>query len=120
MNFGRDWILKNPTIRVRNLFSLFVLNFARKSYSGTKPDIKKWLMSKTTRPDQCHFVTLGMRLFSLSIIIPFLSAYAPEPGRRDSRPDGYALGIFGCPVCASDHVWCLTTKFAIKRFGGRI
>ncbi len=53
-------------------------------------------MSRTTRHlTNVISVTLGMRLFSMSIIIPFLSVYAL--GLKDGAPSltGYALGIFG-------------------------
>ncbi len=40
-------------------------------------------------------VTLGLRLFSMSIIIPFLSAYAMNLKGGSPALTGYALGIFG-------------------------
>ncbi|MDD3080351.1 MAG: MFS transporter [Paludibacter sp.] len=45
-------------------------------------------------------ITLGMRLFSMSIIIPFLSSYALN--LKDGAPwlTGYALGIFGLTQAA--------------------
>ena len=53
-------------------------------------------MNRTTRHlTNVISVTLGMRLFSMSIIIPFLSVYAL--GLKGGAPSltGYALGIFG-------------------------
>jgi MFS family permease len=40
-------------------------------------------------------VTLGMRLFSMLIIIPFLSVYALNLEGGAPWLTGYALGIFG-------------------------
>ncbi len=40
-------------------------------------------------------ITLGLRLFSMSIIIPFLSAYAMNLKGGSPSLTGYALGIFG-------------------------
>jgi len=40
-------------------------------------------------------ITLGLRLFSMSIIIPFLSAYAMNLKGGSPALTGYALGIFG-------------------------
>ncbi len=40
-------------------------------------------------------ITLGLRLFSMSIIIPFLSAYSMNLKSGTSALTGYALGIFG-------------------------
>lgn len=40
-------------------------------------------------------ITLGFRLFSMSIIIPFLSAYAMDLKGGNPTLTGYALGIFG-------------------------
>jgi MFS family permease len=70
-------------------------------------------MSKTTRHlTNVISVTLGMRLFSMSIIIPFLSAYALNLEGGTPGLIGYALGIFGLTQSAlqipfgalSDHI----------------
>ncbi|MEZ5104586.1 MAG: MFS transporter [Draconibacterium sp.] len=45
-------------------------------------------------------VTLGFRLFSMSIIIPFLSAYAMNLKGGSPALTGYALGIFGLTQAA--------------------
>ncbi len=45
-------------------------------------------------------VTLGLRLFSMSIIIPFLSAYAMNLKGGTPALTGYALGIFGLTQAA--------------------
>ena len=42
-----------------------------------------------------YYVTLGMRLFSMLIIIPFLSVYALNLEGGAPWLTGYALGIFG-------------------------
>jgi len=53
-------------------------------------------MSKTTRHlTNVISITLGMRLFSMSIIIPFLSVYALNLEEGAPALTGYALGIFG-------------------------
>ncbi len=53
-------------------------------------------MSKTIRHlTNVISVTLGMRLFSMSIIIPFLSVYALNLKGGAPSLTGYALGIFG-------------------------
>jgi len=53
-------------------------------------------MSKTTRQlANVISVTLGMRLFSMLIIIPFLSVYALNLEGGAPWLTGYALGIFG-------------------------
>ena len=53
-------------------------------------------MSKTTRHlTNVISITLGMRLFSMSIIIPFLSVYALNLEGGAPSLTGYALGIFG-------------------------
>ncbi|RKD92753.1 putative MFS family arabinose efflux permease [Mangrovibacterium diazotrophicum] len=57
---------------------------------------RRFYMSKTTRQlANIISVTLGMRLFSMLIIIPFLSVYALNLEGGAPWLTGYALGIFG-------------------------
>jgi len=63
--------------------------------------IRKQKMSKSIKYlTNVISVTLGFRLFSMSIIIPFLSAYAMNLKGGSPALTGYALGIFGLTQAA--------------------
>ena len=57
---------------------------------------KRYKMSKNIKYlTNVISITLGLRLFSMSIIIPFLSAYSMNLKGGTPALTGYALGIFG-------------------------
>lgn len=74
-----------------------IFYFCNSNYAVTNPGVNFYQeMSKTIRHlTTVVSMTLGTRLFSMSIIIPFLSVYALNLKGGSPSLVGYALGIFG-------------------------